>query len=94
MTSERDRSGEKRRKAEEEEEEIHVPRGGRLRRRGGRGRRSEEEDEEVIKRGKGMKRAKQISHSSLSEFVDVTANVPAIFLNSPFSFLSNQISAL
>jgi len=37
-----------------------------------------------------MNRAKEISHSSLSEFVfDLTATVPAIFLNYLFSsFLS------
>jgi hypothetical protein len=39
-----------------------------------------------------MKRAKQISHSSLSEFVDLTATVPAIFLNSPFSVSLTQES--
>jgi hypothetical protein len=40
-----------------------------------------------------MKRAKQISHSSLSEFVDLTATVPAIiFLNYPFSVSLTQKS--
>lgn len=85
MTSDKERSWENLRKAEVEEA-IQVPRGGRLRKRWGRGRRSAEEDEEVVEWGKGMKRAKQISHSSFSveEFVDLTATVPAIFWILPF----------